>query len=313
MFVILCGSELRRVLDVGAPPIVRLAADAGFDGIAFGATCLRDHVAPLVAAAASVGLVIPVGASPLGDGPLGAGRRLPHLAALEDADERRAAIALFKATLEATAPLGVQIFVVNLGDVPLRTSIDQVARRFARRELDEDEPGARLWADAQGERRALSGLVFDACRDALDRILPIAERRGVVLALELAGVPWGAPSPREAWTLVDEYRTGPIGVVWDEARMQVLGTLGLGPSAERRAALAAVAKVWRIGEAVGSQAGYLPGLGDPDDVTTEASRSDRPAGIPVVVTGRIDSTPEEVARARVLVATASGTGGSGTG
>jgi sugar phosphate isomerase/epimerase len=298
----LCASELRFAFGAGIAQIVRLAADTGFEGIAIGPACGRGDIAPLVAASASAGLVVPLAAAPLGEGPLDGGRRLPYLAAMDDSDEQRAALALFDATLGASVPLGIASFLVDLGEVPLRTSPAEVARRFARRELDDEGSGARVLAATLGERRDRSGRFLDACRTALDRMLPVAERRDVRLAIEIAGDPWRGPSPREALALLGEYRNGPIGVVWDPARMQALGALGVAPAPTRREALVAAASVLRANEAVGMEIGYLPGLGDPADfdVVVGAARAEPPVGIPVVVTGRSDSTFDEVARARVL-------------
>ncbi|MBC8131930.1 MAG: TIM barrel protein [Deltaproteobacteria bacterium] len=304
--MILCASGLRFVSGVGDPEqVIRLAADAGFDGVALGADCTRGHITALAAAALAAGLAVPVVAAPLADAPLGVGRRLPYLASLDDSDERRAAIALFTGVLESAASLGIRTLTVHLGEVALGVDAAQIAHRYARRELlDEDEPGARLWAAALGERRALSGLVSDACRYALDRILPHAERRDIAVAIEIAAGPWSAPTPREALSLLDEYGSAPVGVVWDAARMQVLTTLGIAPAPARYAALAAGATIWRATDAVGVESGYLPGLGDPPVGPGDTSQPTPTTGIPVIVAGHPNSTIHEVAEARARVATA---------
>ena len=320
--MILCASGLRFAAAGGEPQqVARLASDAGFDGVAIGAECTRKYVTPLATAVLAAGLVSPVMAAPVEEAPFSGGRRAPYLAALDDDDERRAAVAQFTSTLELAVPLGMRVFTVYLGAVPLGTNAQEIARRFARAELlDEDGPGAPLWAAAVGERRAISGMVLDACRYALDRIVPQAERRDAHIAIEVAGDPWSAPTPREAETLLAEYSGGPLGLVWDEARMQVLGTLGISPSAERRARLVAAAKVWRANDAVGIETGYLPGQGDPpyddrghqgrndesrDDVgAAKLQRSSPPAGVPVIVTGSQESTTEEIIAARLGTAAA---------
>ncbi|MEO8214316.1 MAG: hypothetical protein ABI560_14040, partial [Myxococcales bacterium] len=309
--VILCASGLRFVSAGGDPEqLVRLAADAACDGLAIGAECTRGYVMPLIAAALSTGLTAPVMAALLAESPLGIGRRLPHLASLDDDDERRAAVALLASTLDLAIPLGVRHFTVTLGAISLGTDPRQVAWRFARRELlDEDEPGARLWTAARAERRSRSGAIVDACRDALDRILPMAERRDAAIAIEVAGDPWSVPTPRESLNLLAEYSGAPLGLVWDDARMQVLSTVGMAPAPDRRAALAAAATVWRASDAVGVQTGYLPGLGDPPpDFAQEFSRAARTATATsalVVVSGPVHSPVEEVAAAvsRVRLAT----------
>jgi sugar phosphate isomerase/epimerase len=307
--VILCASGLRFASvggERGGEPkaLVRRAADAGFDGVAIGDDCARADLAPLCSASRAAGLSVSVIAGALPEGPLGPGRRLPYLASLDDSDERRAAVALFESTLGFAVSLGIRLLAVHLGDLPLRTRAEEVAYRFARRELGEDEPGERLWAAAIGERMALSGAVLDASRHALDRIVPRAERSGVELALEVAGGPWSGPSPREALLLADEYRDGPVGLIWDEARMQVLTTLGLAPGEERRATLAAASTLWRANDAVGIETGYLPGLGDPPARDGRSAEPGRPGGIPVVVAGRRDCTPWELGAARVRASTA---------
>ena len=229
------------------------------------------------------------------------GRRLPYLAALEDSDERRAALELFRRVLEAAVPLGVSLYTINLGAIANRVGLGTIARRFARRELDpeEDGRGVPAWEAALAERRALSGPVRDACRTALDRIVPLAERHGATLAIEIAAGPWGLPSPREAGDLLADYREAALGIVWDDARMQVLRALGIAPAPERLTELAASAKVWRAHEAVGIETGYLPGLGDPD--AEAGAYRDKVAPAATIVMGRPDSTLEEARRARALL------------
>ena len=298
--MILCASGLCFASGAGEPKVlVRRAADAGFDGIAIGDDCAREDLAPLCAASLGAGLSVPVIAGAFAEGPLGPGRRLPYLASLDDSDERRAAVALFEFTLGFAVSLGIRVLTVHLGDVPLRAKAQDVVYRFARRELNEDEPGAPLWAAAIGERMSLSAAVLDASRYALDRIVPRAERAGVELSLEVAGGPWSAPSPREAQHLADEYRDGPVGLVWDEARMQALASLGIAPSQERRATLAAAATLWRANDAVGVETGYLPGLGDPP--ASRSGEPGRPGGLPVIVAGRPDTTSRELSAARSRV------------
>lgn len=314
--MILCASGLRSVSGVGeTQAVVRLAADAGFEGLAIGAECPVGHVTALGAAALAAGLAVPVMAAPLAEGPLEGGRRLPHLAAFEDTDERRAAIALFRSLLEMAVPLGIRHLTVYMGGVTLAAQATEIAYRFARRELlDEDDAGAPLWEAAVDERRALSGQVMDGCRYALDRILPEAEKRDVTLSIEVAGGPWSAPTPREALQLLREYTSAPVGVAWDAGKMQVLANLGIAPAAERLAALATRATIWRANQAVGIYSGYLPGLGDPPaglptfpvaaEKDGQAALAVLPAGISTIVSGHPDSSASELAAARQQAAEA---------
>jgi len=287
------------------PPaaLLRAAGDAGYQGLALGPWCTRAQATELVVAGAAAGLTVPVAAAPLLEAvPLPPGKRLPFFASEDDPEERLAAVDLFAASLDAAVPLGVTLYTVNLGDVALGVRPAEIARRFKRRELEEDEPGAKALAAAFAERRARSPRILDACRFALDRLAACAERANVTVALEVSGGPWGAPTPREAAMLLDEYRDAPLGVVWDDARMQVLWTLGAAPVRERAEVLAAATRLRRANEAVGIDVGFLPGQGDADPEVTAAFPPPADPALPVVVSGRPDSTVDELRRARELAA-----------
>jgi len=299
--VILFGTPPRPEDDRSPAAVIRTAGDAGYQGLALGPWCTRAQALELVVAAAAAGLGVPGAATPLLEAfPLPPGKRLPFLASENDPEERLAAVDLFAASLDAAVPLGVNLYTVHLGDVALAVRPGEIAWRFKRRELDEDEPGAKALTTAFAERRARSSQILDACRFSLDRVVAQAERANVTVALEISGGPWGAPTPREAATLLDEYREAPLGVVWDDARMQVLWTLNAAPSRERAAALAAATRLRRANEAVGIDVGFLPGQGDADPELATALSSPRDPAVPVVVSGRADSTRDELRRARDL-------------
>jgi sugar phosphate isomerase/epimerase len=297
--VILLGSEIRFWGGRGRDELIRLAGDAGFEGVALGPWCTRGDALALVAEAAKSGMTVPVAAAPLLERPLAPDKRLPYLGSVDDPEERRAAARLFADTVEAAVPLGVRTFTVAFGDVVLATSPAHMGWWFRRRELDEGEPREEALGRLLAERRARSEAIVDACRSSLDLIVAAAEQFGAVIALELPAGPWGAPSPREASQLLDEYRQAPLGIVWDAARMQVLRRLGAAPSEDRAKTLAAAARVWRANEAVGIEVGFLPGQGDvaPDD---PLARLTCPEAAALVITGRADSTLGEVRRAREL-------------
>ena len=299
--MMLLGTAQRPEDDRSLAALVRAAGDAGFQGLALGPWGTRAQAAELVAAAAAAGLAGPAAAPPLLEAfPLPPGKRLPFFAAEDDPEERLAAVDLFAASLDAAVPLGVNLYTLHLGDVALGVRPGDIARRFRRRELDEDEPGGRALAAAFAERRARSVRILDACRFSLDRVAARAERANVTVVLEGSGGPGGAPTPREAATLLEEYRDAPLGVVWDDARMQVLWMLGAAPVRERAQALAAATRLRRANEAVGIDVGFLPGQGDADPDVTAALPPPAAPALPVVVSGRADSTLDELRRAREL-------------
>jgi hypothetical protein len=225
--------------------------------------------------------------------PLSVGRRLPRLSA-HARDEREAAIALALQGLDAAAPVGARLALLDFGEVPLTVRPGELARAFARGEMDEDEPGERLLAAAVAERRSLGDALGDACRWSLERLLRAAERAGVTVALPIGATPWQVPSPREAGLLVDGFAGAPLGLVWDPGRLSVLAALGLAISDDRLRALADQAKAMVENDAVGIEAGFLSGLGERN---ARVAAHAAPVSVPRIVTGGPGATDEEVTAA----------------
>jgi len=299
--VILCGSSLCPPGDRGVDPLVRLASEAGFDGIGIGRACLLPQASQLLAAALRAGLAPGVMAAPLGEAALARGKRLPRLGA-EDPDERAAAIALGRHCLELAGGVGMAVVALDFGPVALGAPLAAAVRLFARRELtsgddDEDVDDGPL-GPALRERRRRGGALVDACRWSLEGLLPHAERRGITLAVELGPTPWTVPSPREALELLALFGGGAIGLAFDPAKLMTMRALGLPVSDGRVAALRAAAALVVENDAVGADVGYLPGLGERDADLTK--REELPAKTPVVVVGPADTTGDEAAAAAAL-------------
>ena len=282
--------------------LLRLAADAGAAGIHLAAGCDFSIVPVLTAAAARLGLEARSIALPLPEQPLAKGRRMPRLAAPAE-DERDAAIALAVAGLEMGAASGARFALLDFGAVPLAEREVDLARAFARGELAPDEVGRRRpCRSGRGDRRAPRARGGSPGRLRLRARSPGARRRAAsaTLVLPVAATPWQAPSPREAGLLLDTFAGAPVGVVWDPGRLSVLAALGLAISDERLAALAAAAALVLENDAVGMQAGYLPGLGERDP-RVAALRP--PDGAARVITGPPDATDAEVTAAVAARAT----------
>jgi hypothetical protein len=291
--MILLASDLRSPRGVGEDPLLRLAADNGVDGLHLAGGCDLELFGRLAGSALRVGVGVASLALPMPERPLPGGRRLPRLAA-HARDEREAAIALAVRGLEAAAPVGARYALLDFGEVSLAVRPGELARAFARAEMDEDEPGDRLRAAAVAERRARADEMGDACRWALERLVRAAERANVMLALPVGATPWHLPTPREARLLADAFAGAPVGLIWDPGRLSVLAALGLAVSDDRLRALAEAAVLVMENDAVGIEAGFLPGLGE-RDVRVAAQAA--PVSVPRIVTGRPDSSDGEVAAA----------------
>lgn len=291
--VILLGSALRPPRTLGPSALLRLAESAGCAEVAVDGGCLLSHLPAFPAAGVPIVAVV----APLVDEPPETGKRLPHLAALDDPEERRAAVALTRVTIEKAREVGVLLVGLPFGRISLAVREPQIRLFFERRELDDGEPGAPWLRRALAERREKSQRVIDACRAALEPLLRVAEPLGVTLSLICAASPWGAPSPREALALLADYRGAPIGVTLSPARDAALAALGLALGPERRQALREAARLVHATDAVGLNHRLLPGMGEADLSPLAGTES-----LPVVLSGPSDVTDEEVARAKELIA-----------
>jgi hypothetical protein len=294
--VVVVATEIRSAADRGS--LLRAAIDAGAAGAHIGGGCLVSEVAPVAAELLAAGLAVPSMALPLADRAPGAGKRLPRLGA-PDQDEREAALALASAGLAAGAAVGIGRALVDFGPVALPVPRAEVARSFRRREIDDDEPGARSLEAAVSARKASATALLDACRFALEQLCREAETRGVRLLLPVAGTPWGMPSPREAEWLLAAFAGAPLATAWDPGQLSVLRALGLPLSDTRLRALAAQAGAALENDAVGMDAGYLPGLGERDE--SLPARAELGPDAPVIVLGaagaRATASDAEIAEA----------------
>jgi hypothetical protein len=300
--VIFLASEVRPPRGGDDERLLRAALENEVAGIHLGASCDLGLVAALAPLSLRLGAPVSSLALPLPERPLGPGRRMPRLAA-HARDEREAAIALALRGLEAVIPVGARFALLDFGEAKLAVRPGELARAFARGEMDEDDPGGRLLAAAVAERRARGDELGDACRWSLERLVRAAERAGVTLVLPVAATPWQLPSPREGRLLADAFAGAPVGLVWDPGRLSVLAALGLAISDERLRALAEGAVLAIDNDAVGVEPGFLPGLGERDARVAALAPG---ATAPHIVTGKPDATDTEIAAAVKIAANSYG-------
>lgn len=257
--------------------------------------CLLRQVALLATAARQAKLTMPALLAPVPEEKLSLHRRLPSLAG--DRDERAAAVDLCVRAMQVSREAGTRTLVLDFGRLPLGGDEADLRRHFARREMEEDEPGGRLLAAVLAERRRQATGLVDACRLALEALLRFAGPMDVELAVRHASTPWQVPSPRETMELVSEFTGAPVRTVWSPARLHLLGALGLGVSAERRKSLRAAAALVEASDAVGLDQPLPPGTGELDAADLQGFAPE----IPVVLGGPPDATAREIRAAKRLV------------
>ena len=286
---------MRPPVALGPLPLVQLAGDIGCAGVAVDGGCLLGQVAQLALKTVSARMALHAIYAPLPEERPTPGRRMPSLAAADDPEERLAAVKLLRRAIESTRDLGVGVWGLDFGRVLLHADEDELRGLFARRELGEGEVGHAKLQRAVSERRRLGPAVLDACRSSLDAAIRLAERHDLGLALRFAGGLWDVPTPRETAQLLDDYVGAPLGVIYSPARLAVLAALGVGPSPELRQRLRKAALLLEAADAVGLDYPLVAGLAEVDLGEL------RGADLPVVMSGPLDASPEEVLAARTAL------------
>ena len=208
-------------------------------------------------------------------------------------------MALAKKTLEAASDLDIRLLALDLGPAGLKTSEAQLRLRFARREMDEDEPGGRLLKRALEERRSRAGRIFDACRLALEPLLEAAARAGRRPGPAAGPHPLAAAQPAG----------GPAAAAGVHRRSAAAAGLSRPPGGAARAGAGrpgrALARSSRrtagcvlATDQVGLDSDLLLGEGelDDDDLRLPKLAEGTPT---IVVSGPVDASFKEVRRARL--------------
>lgn len=285
----------------------RLLAQAGADGGFLHAGPAGEALTAWVSALAAEGLPLSGLELPQAQGPLGQGKRLPHWASPDDAEERLAAIRSADEVLAVAGAAGAAWALLDAIPLALKAPWPLFARAYAERRFDPEghaHPAARaLLRSARQERTDRAERLLDAGRFALERLAQVADRRQAVLAISHGGTPWHFPSPRERDQLLEEFSGALLVRAYAPARLRVLETLGLlsperGEEAKRAPIVVAT-------DAVGLMDDLLPGLGPAplDEPLGQDAEGTRPPAF-AVVSGRPGCTSvelqEAVARLRRL-------------
>jgi hypothetical protein len=292
--VILCASSLRPPKASGPAALLALANDLGCAGVLVDGGCLLRQVPLLGIAARQAKLTMPALVAPIPEERLSLHRRLPSLAG--EPDERAAAVDLVRRAMQASRDVGTRTIVLDFGRLPLAgdETEAELRRAFARREMDEDQPGGLALAAVLAERRRRAPEFIDSVRLAVEALLHQAVPLDVELAILPATTPWQVPSPRETAEIAADFAGAPVRTVFSPARLAVLKALGLGVAADRRKALRERAALAEAADAVGLEQPLVLGQGelDPQELAGFA-----PA-LPVVLRGPAEAPAAELRAAK---------------
>jgi len=159
--------------------------------------------------------------------PVGAPRPHPELytPAPPDRREREFAVLHISKTLRFAAEVGAKVVVCHSGNVDMpKYSFDLV--RMAAHGEQFGEPYEHLKLKAQIARDKKAPRQIDYLAESLDKLLPVIQETGVLLALENLPTWEAIPSELESEQLMKRFFSGGIRLWWDIGHAQIRENLG---------------------------------------------------------------------------------------
>jgi len=180
-----------------------------------------------------------------------------------DKEERRLAVDWTQKSLEHASDLEARAVVLHCGRVEMEPEIERLHRFYETGRIESEEAQAFLREKLE-EREKSKGPCFDSLLLSLDRLLPAAERLGVVLALENRYHYHQLPALDEFEIIFEEFRGGPLGYWYDTGHAHANEVLGVVPRGELLQKYAARLVGVHLHDARGLNDHQAPGTGDID-------------------------------------------------
>lgn len=143
----------------------------------------------------------------------------------DDERERELALRYTRKTLEHAADLEARAVVMHLGEIPLGHLVDRLYELYERGEQNSAK-GRLVQEELARERKRLAPRYLDRVLLALDRLLPLAEKLGLVLGIENRYHYHQVPSLEEIGTILREFRGAPVGYWHDTGHAHHFEVLG---------------------------------------------------------------------------------------
>ncbi len=180
-----------------------------------------------------------------------------------DREERRTAVAQTIKTIEQANELEAMAVVLHCGAVAMSASHDAVYNQFQSDENSKTVYQERCFAELQ-RRKQQSRPHLDALLFSLDRLLPAAQKHGIVLGLETRYHYFELPSFDEMAIIFNEFDGAPVGYWHDTGHAYVQEQLGMVSKTAWLKAYGTRLVGLHVHDAVGLVDHLAPGLGEID-------------------------------------------------
>lgn len=178
-----------------------------------------------------------------------------------DHEERRAAIAATRSTLEWAARCEARAVVVTCGRVPIPLGFDEFLEALAAGERERGLQGElrRRFLERRAEAAPAH---LDAVRSTLDGVLRAAEHLEIPVALVNRRLPEEIPTTAELEQLLDEFRGAPMGCWYDTAHAHHQERLGFASATELHELMEPRLLGLHVHDLMGLECGLPPGEGE---------------------------------------------------
>ncbi|MGD2184725.1 MAG: sugar phosphate isomerase/epimerase family protein [Desulfobacterales bacterium] len=145
-----------------------------------------------------------------------------------DDEERRNAVRFTIRSIEHAAELGAAAVVLHCGVVEMNHEMQRLYHYVHSNQLD--SPEAQAFIDNKlEERNRLKAKHMDRLLASLDRLVPVAAKKGVLLGLENRYHYHELPGPHDFKLIFDTFEGAPLGYWHDTGHAHANETLGLIP------------------------------------------------------------------------------------
>ncbi|MDI6689114.1 MAG: TIM barrel protein [Actinomycetota bacterium] len=181
----------------------------------------------------------------------------------DDDKERELAVEYTLRTIRYASELETKVVILHLGNIPLKANLDYLYELHDEGKGDTDE-AHELREELKDERRRKVQKYFDRALLSLDKLVPVAEKLGVILGIETRYHYHEIPSHEEIGFILREFEGAPIAYWHDVGHAHNLEYVGFTSQKDFLDGYASNIVGVHLHDAKGREDHFAPGTGDVD-------------------------------------------------
>ncbi|MDI6822639.1 MAG: TIM barrel protein [Actinomycetota bacterium] len=181
----------------------------------------------------------------------------------DDDKERELAVEYTLRTIRYASELETKVVILHLGNIPLKANLDHLYELHDEGKGDTDE-AHELREELKDERRRKVQKYFDRALLSLDKLVPVAEKLGVILGIETRYHYHEIPSHEEIGFILREFEGAPVAYWHDVGHAHNLEYVGFTSQKDFLDGYASNIVGMHLHDAKGREDHFAPGTGDVD-------------------------------------------------